>query len=57
MLITAFTQQNFHKTALATGGAIPKCVIGLEIATLSTSGSPVVLQVPAYLALVLLQNI
>ena len=57
MLITAFTQQNFHKTALATGGAIPKCVIGLEIVSLSTSGSPVVLQVLAYLALVLLQNI
>ena len=57
MLITAFTQEIFHKTALATGGAIPKCVIGLEIVSLSTSGSPVVLQVLAYLALVLLQNI
>ena len=59
MLITAFTQQNFHKTALVTGRAVPKCVIGLEIpvVTLSTSGFPVVLQVLAYLALILLQNI
>ena len=52
-------QQNFHKTALVTGRAVPKCVIGLEIpvVTLSTSGFPVVLQVLAYLALILLQNI